>query len=138
MQGYYGLMFGRGFNDAVPGTRGVDDYRIGPAVHEQFIGLVGLKTAEFVRSDNGPGDGYMLVMTPGGFDHFEEGGRFSSDYQGAGFTLFRKKYLGCSGCDHALTTLRQFAGKGIHGGCFAARPNDGDEGLRRQVNEVRE
>src|SRR5258708_39216103 len=107
MQGYFRLMFGRGRNHAVPGTIGFDDYRIGPAVHEQFIGLFGLKTAEFVRSDNGPGDGDMLVLIPGGVDHFEEGGRFSSDYQGAGFTLFRKKYLGCSGWECCLTTLLQ-------------------------------
>src|SRR5260370_22913764 len=118
MQGYYRLMFGRGFNHAVPGTIGLDDYRIGPAVHEQFIGLFGLKTAEFVRSDNGPGDGDMLVLIPGGVGYFGEGGRFSSDYQGAGFTLFRKKYLGCSGCYYGLTTLRPLAGKGLSGWLF--------------------
>ncbi len=53
MCGYDRLVLGGGFNHAVPGAIGFDNYRAGSALHEQFIGLSGLKSGEFVSPDDG-------------------------------------------------------------------------------------
>src|SRR5438132_9275994 len=131
MHRYNRLMFCRGFNHAVPGAIGFDNYRAGSALHEQFIGLSGLKPSEFVSPDDGSCHGDTPVLLPCSADHFEEGRRFSGDDQRAGLIRFGEKYLGGGGGDNSTATLSQFAGEGIHSGCLATRANDRDEWMSR-------
>src|SRR5260370_20906156 len=123
MRGYNWLVCGGGFNHAVPGAIGFDNYRAGSALHEQFIGLSGLKSGEFVSPDDGSCHGDTPVLLPCSADHFEEGRRFSGDDQRAGLTRFGEKYLGGGGGVNSTATLSQLAGEGIMSVWLSTRAN---------------
>lgn len=120
----------------VAGAVGFDDDGVGCTLQEEFVGLVGLEAGQFSCVSGRCGDGdAMVLLLPGDMDHFEEGGGFVGDDEGVCFAGLGWEDVGGGGGDDAFAALGEFAGKGVHGGCFATCSDDGDEGVGREVEE---